>query len=101
MPDKNVNHNTPDKSVDLIERNAERMQKTRKAPPPSPMMGIGTFGMIGWSVVVPTVGGIFLGNWLDNVAPQAFSWTIALLFAGVVSGAAIAWRWVLKERSDD
>ena len=39
---------------------------------------------IGWSITVPTVGGAFLGLWLDRVAPQDFSWTIALLLGGVV-----------------
>ena len=53
--------------------------------------------MIGWSVAVPTVGGIFLGRWLDRVAPQSFSWTIALLLGGVVVGGIIAWRWVDRE----
>ena len=80
-----------------IERSAERMRKTRDRPPPSPMRGLGTFGMIGWSVAAPTIGGIFLGIWLDKAAPQTFSWTITLLFVGVVLGVVIAWRWVGRE----
>ncbi len=91
----------PDKPAEEIERSAERMRKSREAPPPSPMRGLGTFGMIGWSVAVPTVSGIFLGIWLDKVAPQNFSWTISLLFAGVILGAIIAWRWVVQERGPD
>ncbi len=65
----------------------ERMKSTRDNPGPSPLRGIGTFGMIGWSIAVPTVGGAFLGLWLDRVAPQGFSWTIALILGGVVLGA--------------
>ncbi len=91
----------PDKAAAEIERGAERMRKNREVPPPSPMSGLGTFGMVGWSVAVPTLGGIFLGLWLDRVAPQAFSWTVALLVAGVILGAAIAWRWVWRERDPD
>jgi ATP synthase protein I len=86
-----------DKAAGDIESGAERMQKSRESPPPSPLRGLGTFGMIGWSVAVPTVGGAFLGHWLDRVAPQSFSWTLALLLAGVVVGAAIAWSWVRRE----
>ncbi len=85
---------------DEIERRAKRMKAMRDNPGPSPLRGIGTFGMIGWSVVVPTVGGAFLGHWLDRVAPQQFSWTIALILAGVLLGAVIAWRWVRKEGED-
>ena len=78
-----------DKSADDIGSRARRMKEARDDPGPSPLRGIGTFGMIGWSIAVPTVGGAFLGMWLDRVAPQDFSWTIALLLGGVVVGAII------------
>lgn len=86
-----------DKPTQDISRQAKRMKSTRDHPPPSPLRGIGTFGMIGWSIVVPTVGGAFLGGWLDRIAPQAFSWTIALILGGVVVGGFIAARWMNKE----
>ncbi len=87
----------PDKSADDIGRRAERMKYARDNPAPSPLSGISTFGMIGWSIAVPTVGGAFLGLWLDRVAPQDFSWTIALVLGGVVLGGLISWAWISKE----
>lgn len=87
----------PDNSSDDIGRRVERMKNARDNPGPSPLRGIGTFGMIGWSIVVPTVGGAFLGLWLDQVAPQDFKWTIALILGGVVLGGIIAWRWIDRE----
>ncbi len=89
----------PEKPVGDIARQAKRMKSNRDNPGPSPLRGIGTFGMIGWSVVVPTVGGAFLGLWLDRVAPQDFSWTLALILAGVVIGGFIAATWMNKEGS--
>lgn len=86
-----------DKSADDIGKRARRMKAARDNPGPSPLRGVGTFGMIGWSIAVPTVGGAFLGLWLDRVAPQDFSWTIALILGGVVLGALIAWAWAAKE----
>jgi ATP synthase protein I len=86
-----------DKSAKDIGQRARRMKAARDDPGPSPLRGIGTFGMIGWSIAVPTVGGAFLGMWLDRVAPQEFSWTIALLLGGVVVGGFIAWGWIGKE----
>ncbi|SHL56865.1 ATP synthase protein I [Roseovarius marisflavi] len=86
-----------DKPAEDIARQAERMKSRRENPGPSPLRGIGTFGMIGWSIVVPTVGGAFLGHWLDRVAPQSFSWTLALILGGVVLGAFIAAAWINKE----
>jgi ATP synthase protein I len=86
-----------DKSADDIDRRARRMKTARDNPGPSPLRGIGAFGMIGWSIAVPTVGGAFVGLWLDRVAPQEFSWTIALLLGGVVVGGFIAWGWIARE----
>ncbi len=89
--------NKHDKSADNIRRRATRMKNARDNPDPSPLRGIGTFGMIGWAIAVPTVAGAFLGLWLDRVAPQNFHWTIALILGGVVLGSLIAWIWVTKE----
>jgi ATP synthase protein I len=80
-----------------IGQRAQRKKAARDHPGPSPLRGIGTFGMIGWSVAVPTVGGVALGRWLDRVAPQEFSWTVALLLGGVVVGGVIAWGWIGRE----
>ncbi len=60
-------------------------------------VGFGTFGMIGWSIVVPTVLGTALGLWLDKNYPDSFSWTLTFLVAGLFVGCAIAWQWVDKE----
>lgn len=86
-----------DKSADEITRQAKRMKSLRDNPGPSPLRGIGTFGMVGWSIAVPTVGGAFAGLWLDSKVPQEFSWTIALILGGVVIGAFIAASWINKE----
>ena len=91
----------PDKPTQDIARQAKRMKSRRENPGPSPLRGIGTFGMIGWSIAVPTVGGAFLGLWLDRVAPQRFNWTIALILGGVVLGSFIAAVWINKEGSDE
>jgi len=87
----------PDKPAADIARQADRMKSRRDNPGPSPLRGIGTFGMIGWSIAVPTVGGAFLGLWLDRVAPQGFSWTLALILGGVVIGGFISAAWINKE----
>ncbi len=88
------------KQADEIARSAARKQDARDNPAPSPLRGIGVFGVIGWSVAVPTVAGAFLGLWLDRAYPQDFSWTIALILGGVVVGAALAWAWIEKEKGE-
>ena len=86
-----------DRSVDDIRRSAERMKRARSRPNHSPLRGLSAFGMIGWSIAVPTVAGAFIGMWLNRVAPQDFSWPMALILGGAVVGGIIAWSWVSKE----
>jgi len=59
--------------------------------------GLGMMGLIGWSVVVPTLLGAALGIWLDRHYPGGRSWTLALLVAGLTIGCINAWLWVAKE----
>ncbi|MCB0639436.1 MAG: AtpZ/AtpI family protein [Lewinella sp.] len=58
---------------------------------------VSMFGLIGWSVTVPTLLGIGLGVWLDKHYPAEFSWTLALLVAGLLLGCFNAWYWVDRE----
>jgi len=62
--------------------------------------GLGMFGMVGWSVVVPTLLGAILGIWLDKIYPQSFSWTLSLLIIGLFIGCLIAWFWVANEHKE-
>lgn len=59
--------------------------------------GLGMMGLVGWSVVVPTLLGAALGLWLDDRYPGGRSWTLVLLVAGLVLGCFNAWHWVAKE----
>ncbi|MBN3896059.1 MAG: AtpZ/AtpI family protein [Nostoc sp. NOS(2021)] len=60
--------------------------------------GLGFAGLIGWSVVAPTLLAIALGIWIDRRFPGQFSWTLALMLAGLTIGCLIAWEWVSKEQ---
>jgi ATP synthase protein I len=59
--------------------------------------GLGMMGLIGWSVVVPTLLGAALGLWLDKQHPGKHAWTLALLVVGLAIGCANAWHWVAQE----
>ena len=54
-------------------------------------------GLVGWSVVVPTLLGAALGIWLDNHHPGKHPCTLALLVVGLAVGCLNAWHWVAKE----
>jgi ATP synthase protein I len=76
---------------------AARKLKVQRQGPQGVWFGLGMSGLIGWSVAVPTLCGVLLGLWLDEHHPVAFSWTLALMMAGLVIGCANAWYWVAQQ----
>jgi ATP synthase protein I len=76
---------------------ATRKLKARRNSTHGVWFGLGMMGLIGWSVVVPTLLGAALGIWLDNQHPGSHSWTLMLLVIGLVIGCLNAWYWVAKE----
>ena len=63
--------------------------------------GLGMFGLIGWSVAIPTVIGIAVGIWIDAKWPSSYSWTLMFLIIGVIVGCLNAWYWVRRESRRD
>lgn len=59
--------------------------------------GFSLFGLVGWSVVVPALIGVFAGLWLDRHYPGSHTWTISLLLAGIGAGCIIAFLLLSKE----
>ncbi len=60
-------------------------------------LGLGMFGLIGWSVAIPTLLGTLLGAYIDKHYPGVHSWTLSLLIVGLFVGCLNAWHWVAKE----
>ena len=52
---------------------------------------LGLLGIVGWSVVLPTLLGVALGIFLDRRWPGRMSWTLTLLFTGLTLGCLTAW----------
>jgi ATP synthase protein I len=80
-----------------VTRKAARKLRVQREGKPGVWFGLGMFGLIGWSVAVPTLLGAMLGLWWDRRHPSAHSWTLALLVAGLVIGCANAWHWISQE----
>ena len=94
---------TPNKSAKAepdfageIGAKAARKIKARKSTQ-GVWFGLGMMGLVGWSVVVPTLLGAALGIWLDDRYPGQHSWTLSLLVVGLAIGCLNAWHWVAKE----
>jgi len=92
MSAKNNKHFT-----DKVDKKLQRKLTAQRHPGRSIWMGLGTMGIVGWSVAVPTLLGLLLGIWLDNHYPKEFSWTLNILIVGVLAGCFSACHWVSKE----
>jgi ATP synthase protein I len=66
-----------------IEYQVKRIKKAKHDPRPEPP-SIGTLGLV---MILPIVGGVYLGHWLDDmVEGYSMHWTISLLFIGIAVG---------------
>jgi ATP synthase protein I len=77
----------PDDLRKQVERQAKRLEKAEREKPTliGQTVYIGTLGLI---LVLPIVGGAYLGNWLDNMAGgYSIRWTISLIVVGLGVGA--------------
>lgn len=95
-PTRKTAKNPPTLSEQVGAKVARKL-KARRNSTPGVWFGLGMMGLIGWSVVVPTLLGAALGIWLDEHHPSTHSWTLALLVAGLTIGCFNAWHWVAKE----
>jgi len=71
--------------------------KAQRSGTPGVWFGLGMTGLIGWSVVVPTLLGTAFGVWLDSKYPGVHSWTLMGLAVGILVGCLNAWHWVQSE----
>lgn len=87
---------------DELARKADRKIRARVEGDRGIWFGLGTMGVVGWSVAVPTVLGIAVGVWLDarTEAGGDISWTITGLVVGVFLGCLNAWFWIQREMED-
>ena len=79
---------------------ATRKLKAQRHVTQTVWSGLGMMGLVGWSVVVPTLLGAALGLWVDKQYPGSHSWTLMLLAIGLGLGCVIAWHWVAKEHRE-
>jgi ATP synthase protein I len=84
---------------DHIARKERRKLSARQRPQDRVWFGLGTFGLVGWSITIPTLVGLGLGLWIDATWPSRYSWTLMLLIGGVLLGCWNAWYWISQEQA--
>lgn len=96
-PQRQVHEQTQSAVEDQIGRKEARRIKAQQEQHHRVWFGLGMFGLVGWSVAVPTLVGTAAGLWLDAHVDGQQSWTLMLLLLGLIGGCWNAWRWLRDE----
>ena len=87
--------------LDVVSRKQADKLRSRREGRPNMDRGLGTTGIVGWSIAVPTVLGVAAGVWLDRRFGSDVSWTLTMLAVGLLVGCLTAWYWVKRELERD
>jgi ATP synthase protein I len=104
MAEKPQRHDDAPGKRPLGEQVGQRVQRKLRARGDSrhtAWFGLGMFGLVGWSVAIPSLLGVALGLWLDARWPGRPSWTLTFLIIGVALGCLNAWYWIRQESERD
>ena len=96
-PDKDKGREWPDQ----VGRKEQRKLRARREEHRHIWFGFGMFGLVGWSVAIPTLIGIAVGIWIDKTYPSRYSWTLMCMIMGVIVGCLHAWFWIKRESGRD
>lgn len=94
----------PDSSKKFSEKIRSKEQRKLKAQQEKHgkiWFSLGMFGLVGWSVAIPTLIGIAVGIWIDKTWPSPYSWTLMGLVIGVLLGCLNAWFWIQREGKNE
>lgn len=87
----------PDGLDEAVKTRRDRRELWQRQGERSLGRNLAMIGVLGWTIVTPTLIGIFLGRWLDRIFASGIFWTLGLLFAGLAVGCWLAWTRVSKE----
>ena len=92
-------------TADALARAArEAVQRKRRAErEPEPSLGsrLGQIGILGWTIVLPTLLGLAIGHWLDKHFATGVFFSALLLMVGAAIGLWSAWKWMHRQTRQD
>jgi len=88
-------------SADRVQHAAQqavrREREGLEEPEPSLGARLGQIGILGWTIVVPTLLGLALGHWLDRYFGTRVFFSAPLLMVGAAVGLWSAWKWMHRQ----
>ena len=82
---------------ELLKALAAKQQRSAEDHSQIAWEGIGRFGMVGWSITLPILGGLLLGWFIDNATGHGHFWMTMLFFAGLIFGCISTAYWLFRE----
>lgn len=95
--DKPSTGSGPDRLRDAARRAAQRERAALDDPETPVSRRLAQIGVLGWTIVVPMLLGLFLGRWLDRLLGTHALFAAALLLLGAGLGLWSAWRWMHRQ----
>lgn len=89
MTQQHENHERLEEAVRTRQERRDRWQREGER---SLGQNLAMIGALGWTIVLPTLIGIFAGRWLDRHFDSGVFWTLGLLVAGLALGCTLAWK---------
>lgn len=86
-----------EKLTEAARRAAARERQGEKDPEPSLGARLGQIGILGWSIVVPTLLALVVGRWLDRTFATGVFFTAPLIMIGAALGLRSAWKWMHRQ----
>lgn len=83
-----------DRLKDAARRAAERDRKSVEEPEPSLGVRLGQIGILGWTIIVPTLLGVILGRFIDRSLGTGIFFSAPLIMIGAAFGLWSAWKWM-------
>lgn len=87
----------PERIDQAVRTRRERRARSQEQAERSIGQNLAMIGALGWTIVIPTLVGVFAGRWLDRHFGMGIFWTLGLLVAGVALGCALAWKRMNRE----
>ena len=81
-----------EKLSDAVKTRQERRERWQREGERSIGQNLAMIGVLGWTIVLPTLLGLFAGRWLDRQFHMGIFWTLGLLVVGLTIGCMLAWK---------
>lgn len=83
-----------DELAQVARRAADRAAAGASNPEPSLGARLGQIGLLGWTIVVPTLLAVLVGRWLDHMFASGVFFSAPLIMIGAAFGFWSAWKWM-------